>query len=79
VAGRDILWAVSSPTIKGFILLGEKEAASGQISVRSRFSGEQQNMPEIEFVQLAREKGKGMPFRPLALPRLLGQRPVFFG
>jgi len=31
------------------------------------------------LVEIIRGKAEGMPFRPLALPRLVGKRPVFYG
>ncbi len=61
------------------VVFGEKERASGQLSVRVRDDGSRRELSAEELASLIREKTHGMPFRPLPLPVLLSQRPIFVG
>ncbi|MCZ6635812.1 MAG: His/Gly/Thr/Pro-type tRNA ligase C-terminal domain-containing protein [bacterium] len=61
------------------LVVGEREQQSGNLQVRSRAVGNQVEMTVRELIEAVREKGKGMPFRPLPLPVRLSQRPIFFG
>lgn len=61
-----------------FILVyGEKEK-HGQLSVRER-SGKQDSMSKEDFVNAIQQETKGKPFKPLPLPLLLSDRPIFLG
>jgi len=61
------------------VVLGEKEKKSGKLSVRIRETKEQKEMDIDELISIIKKKTKGMPFRPLPLPRLLSKRPIFYG
>jgi threonyl-tRNA synthetase len=61
------------------LVVGKKEAEGGQVTVRSREDGSQSEMSVERFVSTVREKVKGMPYRPLPLPRRTTMRPIFFG
>lgn len=61
------------------LVVGEKEESSGRLSVRSREDRSQQEMAVDDFMGLVISKTKGMPFRPLPLPRRVGKRPLFYG
>jgi threonyl-tRNA synthetase len=61
------------------VVVGEKERASGQYSVRVREDGSQRKLCADALAGLIREKTRGMPFRPLPLPVLLSRRPIFVG
>jgi threonyl-tRNA synthetase len=60
------------------IVVGEKES-SGRYQVRFREDGRTKEMSLDEVVSFVHENTKGMPYKPLALPRLLTKRPVFNG
>ena len=32
-----------------------------------------------EFIEMVKGKVKGMPYRPLPLPKMMSQRPLFYG
>ena len=55
---------------------GDREMESGALSVRIRGEG-QTTLTSQELAHIIEEKTAGMPFRPLALPVLLSQRPKF--
>jgi len=57
-------------------VVGDKERESGVLSVRVRGEGQKSVVPQ-ELASKIREKVKGMPFRPLALPTLLSKHPTF--
>ncbi len=62
------------------IVVGEKEIASGSLSVRERgLKGQQQNMTVDELIAKVSEKIAGKPFKPLPLPMYLSKRPQFHG
>jgi threonyl-tRNA synthetase len=61
------------------VVFGEKERASGQLSVRVREDGSQRALRPEALAALIREKTRGMPFRPLPLPVPLSRRPIFVG
>jgi threonyl-tRNA synthetase len=61
------------------LVVGKKEAESGQLTVRSREEGSQAQMAVDQFVAMVRDRIKGMPYRPLPLPRRTTMRPIFFG
>jgi threonyl-tRNA synthetase len=60
-------------------VVGQKEASSGRLNVRSREDGSQEVMDLEDFAGLVHSRAAGMPFRPLPLPSLLSARPVFYG
>jgi len=62
------------------IVVGEKEIASGTLSVRDRETrGLQQNMTLNELVAKVCDKIADKPFKPLPLPLYLSKRPLFHG
>ena len=61
------------------LVVGEKEKSSGRLNVRSREDRSQEEMAVDDFIELVCKKTKGMPFRPLPLPRLISKRPLFYG
>lgn len=60
-------------------VIGQKELESGQLSVRCRKDGSQALRPEAEIIRAVRAEVGDMPYRPLPLPCMLSQRPVFWG
>lgn len=58
-------------------VVGEKEAESGLFSVSIRETGKRVTMTRDELALEVRMKCAGKPYRPLAMPKLLSQRPVF--
>ena len=60
-------------------VVGERESASGGLSIRMREDKSQVEMTAEELISLVRSKTEGMPFRPLPLPELISRRPVFYG
>ncbi len=61
------------------LVIGDKEAAADQLTVRIRATNKQEAMGFQGLVSRIKNETKGMPFRPLPLPRLLSQRPTFVG
>jgi threonyl-tRNA synthetase len=61
------------------VVFGEKERASGTLSVRVREDGSRRELRGEELASLVREKTREMPFRPLPLPVRLSRRPIFVG
>ncbi len=61
------------------LVVGEKEKASGQLNVRSREDRSQKEMAVDDFTEMVSKKTRGMPFRPLPLPRLVSKVPLFYG
>ena len=61
------------------LVVGEKEKASGQLTVRSREDRSQKEMAVDDFTEMVSKKTRGMPFRPLPLPRLVSKVPLFYG
>jgi len=61
------------------VVLGDKELRRKKIPVRVRGKRELKPMMGKELASESTKKTKGMPFRPLALPRLLSMRPIFVG
>jgi threonyl-tRNA synthetase len=59
------------------VVIGDKEADSGLFSVTVREAGRRVNMTRDELAQEVRMRCAGKPYRPLALPKLLSQRPIF--
>jgi threonyl-tRNA synthetase len=58
-------------------VVGEKEVESGLFSVSIRETGKRVTMTKDELAQEIRKKCAGKPYRPLPLPKLLSQRPIF--
>jgi threonyl-tRNA synthetase len=62
------------------IVVGEKEVASGMLSVRDReLKGQQLNMTADQLIAKVAEKIAGKPFKALPLPMYLSKRPQFHG
>jgi len=61
------------------LVIGEKEAESGMVSVRTRGEKDQKTMVAEAVAVEVKEKTKGKPYRKLPLPRLLSERPIFVG
>jgi len=61
------------------LVFGQKEIASGTLSVRDRKAGELREMRLNELINEIKEKTKDKPFKPLTIPRLLSKRPKFYG
>jgi len=61
------------------LVVGQKEADSGRLMVRIRQTKEQVEMSFEELEERIREETKGMPFRPIPLPKTVSRRPIFFG
>ncbi|MCE5321813.1 hypothetical protein LLG46_00700 [bacterium] len=61
------------------VVLGEKEQASGILTVRERSGGGQKILGLEELADSVRVKTQKMPSRPLPMPVLLSRRPIFYG
>jgi len=61
------------------LVFGQKEIASGILSVRDRKAEKLREMRLHELINEIKEKTKDKPFKPLTLPRLLSKRPKFYG
>lgn len=61
------------------IVIGDKEKKSGKISVRKRVTGKTEEMDTKDLVKEIEKQTKGMPFRPLPLPKYMTKRPLFRG
>jgi threonyl-tRNA synthetase len=61
------------------VVFGEKERASGQLSVRVREDGSRRELRLEALAALIREKTRGLPFRPVPLSAPLSRRPIFVG
>jgi threonyl-tRNA synthetase len=58
-------------------VIGERERRSRRLTIRSREDGCQMEMPIDQFIQIVLSRTDGMPKRPLPLPKLVSQRPIF--
>jgi len=67
------------------VVVGRREVESGVLAVRDRQTEKVGKPAEIkkmslkELVEEIKNQTRGKPFKPLALPRALSQRPRFFG
>jgi threonyl-tRNA synthetase len=61
------------------IVYGEKEATSSQVAVRKRNLGTIEAMTINQLVAETQQHIASKPFKPLPLPMLLSQRPIFVG
>lgn len=61
------------------ILVGDKEIESGKFIVNVRETGDQIEMKLEEIEKMIHVKSCGMPYRKLALNKLLSKRPSFYG
>jgi len=61
------------------LVIGQKEIESGTLPIRDRKARKIREMRLQELIGEVKEKTKGMPFKPLTLPRRLSERPRFFG
>ncbi len=60
-------------------VVGAREASSSVLHIRDRVKGEASDTEIGEFINTLAADLRGMPFRPLALPVLVSQRPTFRG
>ncbi len=65
--------------INFIVVLGDKELKMKKLPVRVRGKKTLQPMTVKELAAEIVKKTSGMPFRPLALPKLLSMRPIFVG
>lgn len=61
------------------IVVGQKEIDSGILPVRDRKMGKIRPMKLETLVKEIKEETQGKPFKPLPLPKLLSNRPQFYG
>jgi len=61
------------------LVIGSKEMKGGKLPVRVRGTKKLRLMTVKGLAAEIKRKTKGMPFRPLALPKLLSMRPIFVG
>jgi len=61
------------------LVIGQKEIESSILPIRDRKVRKIREMRLQEFIGEVEEKTRGMPFKPLTLPRRLSERPKFFG
>ncbi len=61
------------------LVIGQKEIASNVLPVRDRKAGKIRKMKLEELTGEIKEIIKGMPFKPLPLPKRLSKRPQFYG
>jgi len=65
--------------INFIVVLGDKELKKKKIPVRVRGKKALKSMTVKELAAEVAKRTKGMPFKPLALPKLLSMRPIFIG
>jgi threonyl-tRNA synthetase len=65
--------------INYIIVIGQREIDSGILPMRDRKLGKIRKMKLQEFIDEIGEKTRDKPFKPLTLPKLVSQRPRFFG
>lgn len=58
-------------------VVGEKEKETGELAVRLRETGKQVNITEDDLIKEIKEKIKGLPFKPVPVPKLLSRRAKF--
>lgn len=61
------------------VVVGDKEVKTKKLSVRARGLKRLKRLTVRELASEVRRRTKGMPFKPLTLPRLLSSRPIFVG
>ena len=61
------------------LVVGDNELKGKQLMVRCREKDKEEKMGQKQLIELIHRKTEGMPFKPLPLPLLLSQRPVFVG
>jgi threonyl-tRNA synthetase len=61
------------------LVIGDKEAAGGPLTVRVRATGDQKPMTKEQLLKAIAVQTEGKPWRPLPLPRKLTERPIFRG
>jgi len=61
------------------VVIGEKEEKAKKINVRVRETKKQGLSTVKSLIDEINKKTKGMPFKPLALPKKLSKRPIFVG
>jgi threonyl-tRNA synthetase len=61
------------------VVVGQREIESGVLPVRDRKTGELRKLKLEELSSEIEKAVKGMPFRPLPLPKHLSKRPQFYG
>jgi threonyl-tRNA synthetase len=60
-------------------VIGRKEQESGLLAVRCRKDGSQSVRSEADLAESIRAEVGAMPYRPLPLPRMVSERPLFWG
>jgi threonyl-tRNA synthetase len=61
------------------IVFGEKELRSKELSIRKREQGSIEKMALHALIEEVEERVRDKPYKPLPLPMLLSQRPIFVG
>ena len=61
------------------ILFGEKEVESKELSIRKREQGSIEKLTLHSLIEEVKERVRDKPYKPLPLPMLLSQRPIFVG
>ncbi|MBW6442280.1 threonine--tRNA ligase [Patescibacteria group bacterium] len=61
------------------VVIGEKEAASGKIALRTRNKKGIEILDKEELFNLLKKQQEDMPWKSLPLPKLLSKRPIFVG
>jgi threonyl-tRNA synthetase len=61
------------------VVIGQKELDSKMLAVRDRRVKELRNLTLDDLIHEIKETAKGMPFKPLPLPKLVSRRPQFYG
>jgi len=61
------------------IVVGQKEIDSGILPVRDRRLGKIRSMKPEALIKEIKDETDGKPFKPLSLPKLLSNRPLFYG
>lgn len=61
------------------LVVGQKELESNKLAVRDRQTKEIRSIALADLICEVKETVKNMPFKPLALPKMLSKRPQFYG
>jgi threonyl-tRNA synthetase len=77
--GKKIMFA-EEEWVPYIIVVGQKEAESGILSVRNRYKDRKNfNTATEDFIKEIKTGTEGMPYRKLILPDMLSKRPIFVG
>ncbi len=60
------------------LVIGDEEMSSDKLAVRVRETGKQEKYTKDKLVKEIHNKTKGLPFKPIPVPKMLSKRPIFY-